>query len=346
MLNRINMKKAAVMVLFFAALFNINAQDIQISQYYAVPLFLNPAMTGLGNDTRVGVDYRNQWARIGKAYSSEIVYGDHYFKGQNISVGAAAMNQVEGYGKLKTTELSGLGAYTINLGEEFAVNAGLQASYAFRGIDYNRLDFGDQYTEDGLQNIGTSETFGKGRSSYFDVGAGLLIYGKRMFLGASMHHLPRPDITLNTVGDRLERKLSIQGGFKIPLQQATLKFTPTTEQAIMGIFNYKKQGLYSQFDIGSYLIYEPVMLGLWYRGLPVGNKIEATESIVALAGIKIEDFTFAYSYDIALNKLGGNGLAVHEISFTYEFVMFQRGRLQMKKRPDHRKDLPCAKFLK
>ncbi|WP_287060456.1 type IX secretion system membrane protein PorP/SprF, partial [Algoriphagus sp.] len=40
------------------------AQDPQYSQYYAAPLYLNPAMAGGELTGRVGFNYRNQWPSI------------------------------------------------------------------------------------------------------------------------------------------------------------------------------------------------------------------------------------------------------------------------------------------
>ena len=41
-----------------------NAQDIQFSQYYAAPLYLNPALAGINQIGRAGINYRNQWFGI------------------------------------------------------------------------------------------------------------------------------------------------------------------------------------------------------------------------------------------------------------------------------------------
>ncbi|EMR01654.1 type IX secretion system membrane protein PorP/SprF [Cesiribacter andamanensis] len=44
------------------------AQDPQFSQYYANPLYLNPALTGNGSAGRVGVNFRQQWPSIDALY--------------------------------------------------------------------------------------------------------------------------------------------------------------------------------------------------------------------------------------------------------------------------------------
>ena len=48
---------------------NLYAQDIHFSQLHSVPVFLNPANTGiLNHDFRVCNNYRNQWSKIDFPY--------------------------------------------------------------------------------------------------------------------------------------------------------------------------------------------------------------------------------------------------------------------------------------
>ena len=61
----------------------LQAQDIHFSQFFAAPLLINPANTGMsGRDIRVANIYRNQWAKIGIPYETIITSVD---KGINIA---------------------------------------------------------------------------------------------------------------------------------------------------------------------------------------------------------------------------------------------------------------------
>ena len=57
---------------------DVIAQDTQYSQFYAAPLYLNPALTGASELTRVGVNYRNQWPGLDYSFNSYSAYIDHY----------------------------------------------------------------------------------------------------------------------------------------------------------------------------------------------------------------------------------------------------------------------------
>lgn len=61
-------KHLLVILSFLLSSFALQAQDIHFSQFYASPLNLNPAMTGVMNCTdRLTMSYRNQWASVLKS---------------------------------------------------------------------------------------------------------------------------------------------------------------------------------------------------------------------------------------------------------------------------------------
>lgn len=56
------MKKIIIIATFCMLSGIVNAQDPHISQYFNVPVFYNPALSGNGiQNMRIAVDYRNQW---------------------------------------------------------------------------------------------------------------------------------------------------------------------------------------------------------------------------------------------------------------------------------------------
>src|SRR5437870_11310543 len=66
----------------------VQAQDPQFSQFYAAPLYLNPAFAGSTNQGRAGVNYRNQWPAIDANFTTFSAFADFYLEDYNSGVGA------------------------------------------------------------------------------------------------------------------------------------------------------------------------------------------------------------------------------------------------------------------
>ena len=63
-------------VLMLAAGETVTAQDPQFSQFYAAPLYLNPAFAGSTGQARVGANYRNQWPAIDANFNTISAFAD------------------------------------------------------------------------------------------------------------------------------------------------------------------------------------------------------------------------------------------------------------------------------
>jgi hypothetical protein len=57
---------ASILLCMSAQLFS---QDVEMSQYFAAPLQLNPALAGISYGPRLTVNYRNQWAGLGDGFN-------------------------------------------------------------------------------------------------------------------------------------------------------------------------------------------------------------------------------------------------------------------------------------
>ena len=67
MLNRFSKIFFAVAVAIFMS-DTAQAQDPAFSQFYANPLYLNPAFAGSNECPRANLNYRDQWPGIGRTY--------------------------------------------------------------------------------------------------------------------------------------------------------------------------------------------------------------------------------------------------------------------------------------
>ncbi|HZF99508.1 MAG TPA: type IX secretion system membrane protein PorP/SprF, partial [Chitinophagales bacterium] len=97
------------------------AQDIHYSQFYASPLTLNPALTGINDCSyRVTGMYRNQWSSVPATFSTPSLSFDinslapKVIKTGNLAAGFLIYNDRSGDGHLNNLSLVGSGGYSIN----------------------------------------------------------------------------------------------------------------------------------------------------------------------------------------------------------------------------------------
>jgi len=67
---------------------NSLSQDPQFSQYYAAPLYLNPAFTGTSQSHRFIANYRNQWPNIARGFVTTAVSYDVDLHQYNSGIGS------------------------------------------------------------------------------------------------------------------------------------------------------------------------------------------------------------------------------------------------------------------
>jgi len=322
-----------------------SAQDAQFSQFYASPLYLNPAFAGSTGQTRVGINYRNQWPSVPASFQSSNVFIDHFIPRYQSGVGLLVAYDREGLAALRSISVGAQYAYVLKLSKKLTFRPGFQVGFTQRDINFNRLTFGDQFDQNGFIGIPTAETFNTGENRIFaDLSAGGLLYAQNFWVGFAAHHLNTPDQSL--LGEdpsRLPIRYSVHGGYKIPLRTNKVlkgRNMDGKERSMVISGQYKRQAPFSQLDIGAYAILEPVVIGLWYRGIPVGPEgLGNNESIVTLIGFTANKFNLGYSYDITISGLGSESGGAHEISLVYEFFSGD----PRKPSYDSRR-VPCPKF--
>jgi type IX secretion system PorP/SprF family membrane protein len=348
------MKNKYLLILLTLIGFGSAAQDPQFSQFYAAPLYQNPAFAGSAFAPRLVVNYRNQWPSINANYNTMAFSLDHYLSKFNSGIGIMFLKDSQGSGVLKSTDVSALYSYQVRLGEESSLRLGVQGTYATRSLNFNDLTFGDQYDNNGLTSKPTDDPIVAnliGPDNFYDFSAGALFYNSRMWLGTSVHHLGKPEIKLSNIAtgsttNNLPMKINISGGFNIPLgnpysnaanADKEFSFSPT--------FLYKRQGAFDQLDLGFYLNYTPITVGLWYRGIPIKKRnISATnhDALVFLAGLRLDNFSFGYSYDLTISSLGLSTGGSHEVSISYQLDPFDNDSPRNRRR--RYKTLSCPKF--
>lgn len=321
----------------------VHAQDPEFSQYYAAPLYLNPAFSGTATDQRFIANHRNQWPNITRGYVTYAFSYDFSIDYLNSGFGILAMVDKAGTAGLKSTQINLQYAYRVNVSDKFVFSSGLNFGVGNRNIDLNKLIFSDQLEFDRNGDPPPSADYNNIQSAtYFDFGAGALIYSRRLWLGFSASHLNRPNRSMIDEEAIIPIKTTIHGGIRIPLYQGMLKRDRVA--AIMPSFVYKNQGMFDQLDIGTYFLYEPVVLGLWYRGIPIQQNVSdniSQDAMVVVLGFHLEKIEISYSYDLTISELGPIGGGAHEIGVKYRLAASLRTKNKKKE-----KLIPCPTFIK
>jgi type IX secretion system PorP/SprF family membrane protein len=301
---------------------NLSAQDPQFSQYYAAPMYLNPAMVGLHQKGSFGINYRNQWPNIEANFETYSFYIDNHFEDQYSSVGLIFTTDREGILGLQSNTIGLQYAYQMQLNYKWTFRPGVEVSYFMRDLNFSKLTFGDQFDQNGLVNPISGETFNTGlRARFFDIAFGGLFFNERTWIGGAVHHITEPNQSLTGEEVKLPRRLSLHGGYKIPFgvgapgKESGRSITPT--------FNYRTQGDFDALDVGAFVTLQPLLLGTWYRGIPVRNVegVKNSESIIFMVAIQQARTTIGYSFDYTISDLGIGTGGAHEISYRYTFSL-------------------------
>ncbi|MBN8650149.1 MAG: type IX secretion system membrane protein PorP/SprF [Cytophagales bacterium] len=335
--------KKLYFILFFCSA-KLFAQDPQFSQYYAAPLYLNPAFTGTSEDHRFIANYRNQWPNAARGFVTYAFSYDVNLNHYNSGVGFLATVDQAGTAGMRSSQLNFLYSYKWNVSNKWVVSAGLNFGYAFRSIDLNRLIFGDQLQFDSDGNVPTDDQalFNLGNTQYFDFNSGVLAYNKNFWFGFSASHLNTPNRSLINQEAEVPLKTSFHGGVRIPLYGGPFKKEHIS--VLAPSFVYKKQGRFDQLDIGVHFLYDPIMLGVWYRGIPLQQNVRdniSQDAMVVILGFQFEKLELGYSYDFTVSELGPISGGAHEVAVKYKLQMATQVKT---KRKD--KFIPCPTFIK
>ena len=291
-------------IIYLIVSFNLNSQNLNYSQFYSSPLNLNPAMTGIGEFGRVGVNYRNQWPSY--------VGGIHYFSSwvdynlmkSNFSLGLNISNEFEEVYKLSTSHLSTSFSYEINLNYNWVLRSGAQFSIVDSRLK-NDLIFLDQFNPDGTIGTSAENLMVYGNRNYLSLAMGILAYSEKIWIGGSIYNLNEPNVSFTNEKINLDRLYSFHIGFTID----KFKMSPS--------LHFKKQSKFNQLDIGTYFNLEPINFGIWYRGIPIDSN-NNFNSLISSLGINLKDLMISYSYDYNFSELSDSG-GSHEISIIYNF---------------------------
>lgn len=304
-------------------LITTTAQDAEFSQFYANPLYLNPALTGAEICPRLIFNYRNQWPGLNHQFVNYNASYDQYIDKLHGGIGILVNVDNVGEGILRSSQLSLTYAYTLHAARNLYFNMALQGTFCQKSLNWELLEFEDQIDLQHGFILETSELppdYTTILFPDFDVG---VIFGWKDILhgGIAFHHLTEPNMAFYiNHQDDLPVKFTGHLGGNIYLKKGGETGFEQVFYIAPNIL-YQQQGNFHQLNAGLYVVRIPLVIGTWFW-----HNFENADAFITLVGIHYKNLRIGYSYDITLSKLKSMTGGAHEVSVAWQFQCIEKLR--------------------
>ena len=333
---RASIKYILFTLLLCTKFFSANGQDPHFSQFYANALYLAPSFAGAVEENRLSLNYRNQWPAVPGVFHTYSFSYDRYLPNFKSGIGVLATYDVAGSGDLSTSSVGILYSYDIQINQDWHIRPGVNFKFTYLGLNYGKLIWNHMITTGGTTPSVTPPPFESVADVDFATSA--LAFNDRIWAGFTLDHLLAPRQSFYGDWDtKVPIKLSLFGGYQIARSGRLLRSSKYTEVLSIAA-NITYQDRFVQSNIGMYYYKDPVIFGVWYRGIPLVTS-QAGDAVIALVGIKTKDLHIGYSYDFTISNLIASTGGAHEISLVYEFITTSIGA---SRRRFHA--VPCPEF--
>jgi len=308
--------------IFFILLFLVRAnvslaQDPEFSQYYANPIYTNPAFAGSSGIGRMVTDVRNQWSNITGSFRTISASYDEHYDVINGGIGIMLTGDEAGTGLLQTISLTGIYSYQINISRYVTMRAAVQGSIVQKSISFGKLTFFDQIALRQGFVYNTNETPIAANVFYPNVAAGAVIYTSKFYGGVAVHNINEPVNAFYSTDSDNAKKLStvpirytVHAGLVIPLVQTK---DPKNESNLWPNIMYMQQSTFAQLNIGLYYNKGPFVLGMYYRQTSSNG-----DALIGLVGIRLQKLRIGYSYDQTISNAYYGATNSHEITVAFD----------------------------
>jgi type IX secretion system PorP/SprF family membrane protein len=314
------MKKIYGTLICCACTFESYTQDPEFSQFYAAPVYTNPAMAGTAfcgrqSAGRMSLNYRNQWPSLPGTFRSFNASYDQHVEKIGGGIGLMTTYDRAGAGLLTTASFTGVYSYVMKLNHAFFLRGGLQASFVNKYIDHNKLRFGDQIDPLMGFRYPTQEPQANASANFANFGAGILLYSEKFYAGFASHNITQPVQSFYSNNDGIvPRRYTFHSGVVIPLDRKRVSEATFSPNALFMI-----QQNFTQANFGFYVNKGPLVTGLWYRQTfgGYGN----SDALMVLIGFRKDRFKVGYSYDITVSSARSAAPGSHEISASIDWCL-------------------------
>lgn len=345
-----------VLLLFFLG-FPLLAQDPHFSQYYAAPLYLNPALMGAERDMAFSLNHRSQWRSLGfPQNTSQFSFVSALAKPNRgrqprYCLGLSAFSDVAGeQGSYVAMGATASAAYNLSLNRAGSqtISLGVQAGLTQKSLNAGQLKWGSQFDpaigynpdlpatarQDLYQTL--FPVLNAGLVWFFNPRKSRLISDFSAYSGFAFSNLNQPSESFfSDKPVRLPVLFKVHGG-------ADLALSPSLALSPAYLLMY--QNGRTQVNLGTYVTYHSAGRSATQRSaaqkrvlkntvrpsaaqtkaikLSLGGWYRFGDSVIGSVGISQQRFTLGFSYDFNVSTLrqytGGQG--AYELSMTYRIL--------------------------
>jgi len=323
------------LVVFLLPFINIVGQEAHYSQFYANPIYLNPAFVGTANCARVSVNFRDQWPSIPGNFISFSGSYDQHIDILHGGIGVLFSGDIAGGGILQTYNASVIYNYRVQASKQFQMQFALQAGYMATTFGWDRIKFASELLNASSPSVLPTE-YQSSNFSQFDASFGFLGYTPYLYFGLAIHHLiPMKKNFFFLTADSWKPKWTAHIGGKIKITEKMRREVNFGDISLHPNLIFISQGNFHFLHEGFYFKFYPFTIGTWLR-----HNFKNFDAVIVTCGIEYKNFKIGYSYDFNLTKLERTG-GSHEVSLQYIFPCKPKG-----KKPPSKRYTPieCPKF--
>lgn len=289
--------------------------DAQLSQYYEVPSFYNPAAIGLTDNLRIRGGARLQWVGIDNAPRTFAGVADMPFKIGRKRLGVGLVLNQESLGLYNSLNINAQIAYKFRkLKGEWTVGLGIGLyDQGFKGSEVY-LPSDDDYHQGTDNAIPTSDIHGTG----LDLSAGIWYQHKYFRAGISGTHLNNPTVNMTSETESsggsttetkytftAKRTLYFIGEGNIPIKNTLFEILPSV--LVKSDFTNTAAEINARARYNHFISF-----GVGYRW---------NSAVIATVAAEIKNFYIGYSYDYATNAIGKASSGSHEVFVGYSMKL-------------------------
>jgi len=328
------MKQFGIICFLLVTIGTMKSQDIHFSQFYQSPLNLNPALTGVMNETqRFVINYRNQWAPAlgSNAYNTYSASFDRKFAAGErdyFGLGVSLWGDVAGESRFGTNQARLSASFSKFIsGNRKRANylvAGTDAGITQRRIRTNDLRWPNQHDGAGKHDasIDPLENFANDNIVYPDISAGVMWFSvldesNSFYVGAAAHHINKPSVSFINQNVSLYTRLTVHAGGEFAISKG-LSLLPGAIVMFQGPHREYNGGTSVRFKVNqNYDDY--FQIGLWTR---LGTNNEGSlhsDALIFSTRFETGNYGIGLSYDMTTSEFRQAGTAngSFELSMSY-----------------------------